>query len=312
MRTDQIIYLNEINRRSSLHQASENLHISTQALSLSIKSLEEELGFQILERSRTGVTLTKKGEALLHIGKDFLEQLQNIQTSTEKKYQTSLTGTFEILATNGIIETLFPPLISQLFFDYPDFHLKPISSEFSLILDPLVKDIYEFALIYQCSINDELITSYDNSMFSFSPILSGSYYCTIPENFSIAHYKSISLNTMTKYPIILFSPTKGVLLKLFEYTNKKCNIIFVDNYSVYTQMLAKGAGLSLTLVIDQSKLPVISLPNLKLIPFKERIYSDLGYIYKKDHSFSLRSDAFIKYLKEYLDIYGIQNFPISE
>lgn len=60
MRTDQIIYLNEINRRSSLHQASENLHISTQALSLSIKSLEEELGFQILERSRTGVTLTKK------------------------------------------------------------------------------------------------------------------------------------------------------------------------------------------------------------------------------------------------------------
>lgn len=312
MRTDQIIYLEEINHKSSLHQASESLHISTQALSLSIKSLEEELGFQILERSRIGVTLTEKGKALLHIGKNFLDQLQAIQNTPMQKYQLSLTGSLEVLATNGIIETLFPPLISQLFFDYPDFHLKPKNSEFSAILPPLINDSYEFALIYQCSINNKLVTCYDETLFEFFPILSGSYYCTIPESFSISHYKSISLNTMANYPIILFSPTKDVLLKLFEYVNKDCNIVFIDNYSVFTQLLAKGAGLSLTLVMDQSKLPVISLPNLKLIPFKERIHSDLGYIYKKDHLFSPKSAAFLSYLKEYLVKYGIQNFPINE
>ena len=38
MRTEQILYLSEIHRTSSLHRASENLHISVQSLSLSINT----------------------------------------------------------------------------------------------------------------------------------------------------------------------------------------------------------------------------------------------------------------------------------
>ena len=44
MRTEQILYLSEIHRTSSLHRASENLHISVQSLSLSINTLEKEFG----------------------------------------------------------------------------------------------------------------------------------------------------------------------------------------------------------------------------------------------------------------------------
>lgn len=309
MRTEQIIYLNEINRKSSLHQAGESLHISTQALSLSIKSLEEELGFQILERSRTGVRLTDKGRRLLDISLSFLTQLQELQSNPEKKYSSSLIGNFHILATTGVVETLFPDLISQLYLDYPRFRIKVRDHEFSSIADILLESNDEFALVYRLSINDDLITQYDDTKLSFSSLFSGRYYCAVPKNHTIAHYKSISLNTMAEYPIVLFSPTKDVLLKLFGHANKKANIIFADNYSVYKQLLATGSGLSLTLVLSQSKVPMVSLPNLKLIPFKEQISSDLGYLYRSNHIFSTIAQDFLSYLQDYVEQYGIRDYP---
>ena len=312
MRTEQIIYLREINHSNSLHKASESLHISTQALSLSMRTLEDELGFQILSRSRTGVKLTEKGKRLLHIGNEFLQQLSDIQNTAEKKYQSTLTGTLEILATNGIIETLFPSLISQLFFDYPEFRLKPLSCEFSAITTLLLQDHHELALCYQLYLNESLITQYDSTRFEYIPLIAGRYYCMVPDNSPIAHYKTISLNTMAKYPIILYSPSKDVLLKLFSHTKNKANIIFAESFSIYKQLLKDGAGLSLTLISEGSQTSIVPVPNLKLLPFKEHINSSLGYLTRRNTSFSPRTIAFISYLVDYLNAVGISNYPSTE
>lgn len=309
MRTDQIIYLGEIDRKHSLHQASESLHISTQALSLSIKSLEDELGVLILDRSRTGVKLTDKGKRLLEVGNIFLKSLQEIKDEAIKEYEKILTDDLCILATGGVAETLLPELMSQLYFDYPEFHLKPTAKELNAIPDLLKKDAYEAALIYKVAVNDQLITDYDTDTFTFEPFVSGNYYCMIPENHPIAHYKSISLNTMAEYPIVLFSPSRDVLLKLFSHTKKEANIIFADNFSLFKRLLTNDAGLSLSLVFDNTKAPVVSLPNIKLVPFKEHIFSQFGYIHKSEITLSLKMKAFLKYVREYLDKNGLQNYP---
>lgn len=300
MRTEQIHYLNIIQRFSSLHKASNELHISTQALSLSIRTLENELGFTILDRSRTGVTLTKEGQYLLEIGLQFLDQIKQIQNNHRKKYDTILTGSLRIMATNGVIETLFPPLISQLLTDYPRFRLKSIAYEFDEILNALNSgDMAELGFVYRLEINDQTVTPYDSSQFVFTPLLSGSYYCTVPEKHPISHYKTISLNTMAKYPIILFTPTSSILLKLFSSIQLP-EIIFADSFTIYKQLLKDGVGLGMTFVLNESDTPMVALPNLKFIPFKERINSDLGFLYNKTSELSPKSSAFIEYLTEYL------------
>ena len=58
MRTEQLLYLLEISKNPSLHIASEKLNMTPQALSASIRKLEEEVGFAVLERTTQGVTLT--------------------------------------------------------------------------------------------------------------------------------------------------------------------------------------------------------------------------------------------------------------
>ena len=62
MRLEQLRYLIEISKSKSLSVASETLHISQQALSLSVKEMEKELGVPLLIRSPRGIRLTQEGE----------------------------------------------------------------------------------------------------------------------------------------------------------------------------------------------------------------------------------------------------------
>lgn len=64
MHIDQLRYLVLIQRLGSINKASEQVHISQQALSTSIKKLENEVGHDLLIRHTHGVSLTKNGRLL--------------------------------------------------------------------------------------------------------------------------------------------------------------------------------------------------------------------------------------------------------
>nr|WP_246239614.1 LysR family transcriptional regulator [Paenibacillus anseongense] len=63
----------------SLTKASEILHISQPALSKQIRTLEDELGAQLLVRSSTGVTLTQSGQILLERSKKIMNELNDLR-----------------------------------------------------------------------------------------------------------------------------------------------------------------------------------------------------------------------------------------
>ena len=60
-----LYYLLEVSAARSFSLAAEKLHMTRPALSTSIKNLEKELGFPLLNRSHEGVTLTPQGEAVV-------------------------------------------------------------------------------------------------------------------------------------------------------------------------------------------------------------------------------------------------------
>jgi DNA-binding transcriptional LysR family regulator len=68
VRIEQLEYLAEVARLGSFRRAAEELHISQPALSASVRSLERELGIDLLERGRHGATVSDSGrEVLPHI-----------------------------------------------------------------------------------------------------------------------------------------------------------------------------------------------------------------------------------------------------
>lgn len=75
MRIEQLEYIATVARLGSFSWAAQELHVSQPALSETVRKLEVELGVTILNRGRTGVTLTAEGrEVLPHI----LEAIESV------------------------------------------------------------------------------------------------------------------------------------------------------------------------------------------------------------------------------------------
>jgi len=64
VRIEQLEILAVVARLGSFRRAAEELHISQPALSESVRSLERELGIDLLERGRHGATVSDSGREL--------------------------------------------------------------------------------------------------------------------------------------------------------------------------------------------------------------------------------------------------------
>ncbi|MEU1516360.1 LysR family transcriptional regulator [Streptomyces sp. NPDC005811] len=65
MRTEQLEYIAAVTRLGSLRRAAEELRLSQPALSETVRNLERELGVDLLERKRSGATMSASGRELL-------------------------------------------------------------------------------------------------------------------------------------------------------------------------------------------------------------------------------------------------------
>ena len=79
MRIEQIEYAAAVARFGSFRRAAEELHISQPALSETVRKLEAELGVNILDRQRTGATVSAEGRELLPHLLDVIEAAQRLR-----------------------------------------------------------------------------------------------------------------------------------------------------------------------------------------------------------------------------------------
>lgn len=69
MQINQLEYLVDLSKTYSITNTAKRFYITQQAVSNSIKSLELELGVQLLNRSKKGVTFTPEGNLVLKYAK---------------------------------------------------------------------------------------------------------------------------------------------------------------------------------------------------------------------------------------------------
>lgn len=79
MRLAQLRYLLEIKKQGSISRAAKHLFIAQPSMSTAIRELEEELGYELMKRSKKGVTFTNLGEQAVEIASNILSEVETLR-----------------------------------------------------------------------------------------------------------------------------------------------------------------------------------------------------------------------------------------
>ncbi len=108
MKFEQLEQLIKIKESGSISKAAIQLHVAQSTLSASIKSFEQEMGCNLIERGNKGVSLTDKGTEVYNQGRAICEQVYNMKKSISKKTEEdmvlSISNNYSVIGKDIFIE----------------------------------------------------------------------------------------------------------------------------------------------------------------------------------------------------------------
>ena len=103
----------------SITKTAEKLNYTQSAISHIIKNLEDEIGVQLIIRSKYGIHLTPQGEDLLPIARQIVKH-ENIFDQQAAMLRSFKRGTIRVGSFSSVSFFWMPPIIKLLKEKYPD------------------------------------------------------------------------------------------------------------------------------------------------------------------------------------------------
>ncbi len=153
----QLIYFEAVASTLNFRQAAQSLGITQPTLTLQINSLEQQIGFQLFERSRSGTLLSVQGRELLPLAKKILEA-NDAFLDTADWIKNGPVTTFKMGVPPTLGPYLLPSVLPELHKQYDELKLyvreappkllqqQLLDGEFDLILSPLPAASSELAI----------------------------------------------------------------------------------------------------------------------------------------------------------------------
>ena len=304
MRIDQLRYLSEIAKSHSMHATSTKMHISPQALSASIKAMENEIGLALLERSFQGTELTPLGEEISAASEAFIEKLDRIlaaHRNTSEQEQTNFVFNF---FPYDEMDNFAPKLITDLLYKNFDMPIRTLERSAEDIKAALTDGSIEVALAFVYKLNNKtLLDPYSD--FDCQPLCTMRYCCRASRSSPLNQYMSVSLKNVLKYPLLHFTPRSGKefvdFIQALSDGAATGQVRVLRHQEVYKEKLINNHGVSLIVDVPyKDKSNVEHIHGTVEIPIKENLQRQLCLISKKGTVFSEQTEKFIKILSDHL------------
>ena len=272
MRLEQLRYLIEISKSKSLSVASETLHISQQALSLSVKEMEKELGVPLLIRSPRGIRLTQEGETFTRgIHKILLDYDLLVQKLTNGENQ-NFHQTIRIGLQYGILESHFSDTIEYLYREVQYMKLEIEEASKNDLIENIKNGGCDIGILAYNSIGEnewredktleEIVLSRDKLGAKVAPGMA-LYSCD-----------TVSIKTALKENVLMYCSKSwdcNGVMEVVQYYAPDQKVILDDNHILNQKKLLSGKGISFGMVGKNRDISNDGGSELKVIPFKENI-----------------------------------------
>lgn len=295
MNIEQLEYVVEIAKTGSISDSSNNLHVSSAAISKAISNLEKELGVILFKRSRTGTLPTEESKQLIKKAHEIINKIQEFKE--EAQIQTALiNGDLKLSAIPSFFMTILPKTLLTFYKDHPDVNIF-ITEKGS---QPIINEIKEN------KIDLGLIATFDNvweenEELAFEVLLEGKVQVFVSKHSHLAYCDTVTPKDLLGETIVTYN---GDVLNFFinDFFNKygALKILFTStNTEVIKKTVAEGLAIYFSFDLGQQNDHRIDRGDIIPIPLVNHTPVNIyfGAVRSKKKHFSASTKMFLKYLK---------------
>ncbi|MEH7501499.1 LysR family transcriptional regulator [Neobacillus drentensis] len=295
MNIEQLLYIVEVAKYSSLSIAAKNLHVTQSTISQSITNLEKELRIKILKRSRGhGAVPTDEGRIILKLAYEVQKKLEEIKETANLMNSTEV-GELKISSLPGLM-TFLVKAIAAFRHDYPHVDLEVTEKSGTAVIENVRQHKTDFGLITyssDLSVNMEGI--------AYEALIEGKQKVYVSRHSPLAFLGTVTPNDILDQTLVTY---KGELMQHFvkDFFNryKPLKILFTSN-NMAGVLQAINENLAITFAPDFVMKNYPSVINGDIIPIDlmnhRTVNISLGLVRSENKHLSTFANKYIHYLK---------------
>ena len=271
----------------SFAKAAAALHLTPSAVSHSISSMEEEIGFPLFIRSKTGVQLTSAGEEV----SPYIQKIvasNNALSQAVSQMQGLQTGTVRIGCTNTVCLTWIPNILKSFQKEYPQIDVEIFQGSYDDVINWIKNGNIEIGIISEEA----------NEKLPFIPLYKESLVCLVPKGYMPKEKKFMTPEDLKDQPFVIQQDSCDV--DVINYLSKyrlsvRANCHILDDQSAIA-MVECGAGISImpALILQTSNL------NVDVYALEPKQYRTLGICTGSNEFLPPAAKVMIAHIKDYV------------
>ena len=303
MTMQQLQYLICTAQLGSISQAAESMFVSQSSISKSIRLLEKELGFSILNRSYSGVSFTVQGLNFLRDAYRLVGEFETVRTSyTRAEQGISKTVSFAISSQHYLFVLHAISRVSELFRDL----------RYSLTLregktTDIIQDVFsrrsDLGFLYYYELNKAMIQrELERRNLKFHPLCQATPHAYLGKKHPLAQLESVSLDQLQESPFVHYdfgTDHSDFAEEVLTPAHPIRSITVSDRYSLFRMIAASGGyGLgSGELYEDWTPADIRSVP-VRRTQNPHGSTMTIGWIYLSGQEISPDAETFLRLCKE--------------
>jgi DNA-binding transcriptional LysR family regulator len=291
----QLRYALSVYKERSFTGAAKRLNISQSAVSEQVKLLEEEIGFELFDRTSRGIEATDRGRTFLYESERVMGDLLSL-SDTARRLRGSLQDTLTIGMGSGMAQIFIPRMFADLKNDSPGVRLDILTAPTKNIFNELHEERLDAGIAIE-SDPDRLPAG-----LVFDRLIDAEMVLITHPKHALARSKQpVDIGRLVAEPIIMSELTVGygqLMLSLFTDLGIKPNILaVVDNIETIKMIVQSEGGIAVVpRACAENEVALGLLRVLSITPARNVVFS----LFRRREPLSRRKEAALLRLRELL------------
>lgn len=203
MTLNQLKYVIALSKEKSISEAAKKLFISQPSLTASLKGLEEEVGFDIFLRTKSGISLTVKGEEFLGYAKSVMDQFDMLEakylSGENIKHKFHISMQHYTFAVNAFMEVM-----NQYGMDEYEFEIHETRTHD--VIENVKNQKSEIGVLYLNEYNQAVLQKmFNEAGLSFTPLFNCGIYAYMSKKNPLSTKNEVRMEELDEYPFLAFA-----------------------------------------------------------------------------------------------------------